>query len=381
MPRVKKEEGAAIKWKCEGSYSISFTLDAFAEENPMLADLLKGISGGKMPRVMLAADANVVHRIEGIGTKIGRYVQKHGIELVGTPIVIGGGEKIKSDGYQTVARVTSTLLDARLGAEDVVLILGGGTVFDVIGWAAAQVRGGLRVVRIPTTVAGMIDAAYSETANLDFGGKKDALKVPCRPSAVLVDPSFATTVLDAVWRGGLGEAVRLAATSDAALLKWIVKNVDALKSRDLNVYAELLQKAIAVRVKKGGNGFGLWLAERLETMSGFKLPHGYAVAIGVCVDSAYAVARGFMKDADREAVGGLLATLGSLDGMGHSRHLLRMEEQVLAGLDAWRASHAGGAIDLPGAIGKLVVEESPDRAVYAEVFKGFLSETKEKEEA
>ena len=54
--------------------------------------------------------------------------------------------------------------DAKLGVNDVVIALGGGTVLDVAGYAAAQVRGGIKVLRMPTTVASMLDAAFAEYA-------------------------------------------------------------------------------------------------------------------------------------------------------------------------------------------------------------------------
>ena len=94
---------------------------------------------------------------------------------------------------------------------------------DVAGYAAAQIRGGVKVVRVPTTPAAMMDAAFAEDAAVDSPAVKDALRVPCPPAAVVIDPKFAATVLDGVWRGGIGEAVRQAAVRDGALMKRIAK--------------------------------------------------------------------------------------------------------------------------------------------------------------
>ena len=107
----------------------------------------------------------------------------------------------------------SAALDAKIGADDVLMAIGGGSVLDVAGYAAAQVRGGVKLVRVPTTPAAMVDAAFAHYAAVDFREIKDALRIQCEPDAVIVDRSYAKTVLDGVWRGGLGEIVRFAASA------------------------------------------------------------------------------------------------------------------------------------------------------------------------
>ena len=108
-------------------------------------------------------------------------------------------------------------------------------------------------------------------------------------------------------------------------------------------------------------------------MSGYKLPHGYAVAIAVCVECAYAVKKGLMKEADQELVCRALADCGALDSLAHSHHLLSHSESLLRGLDAWALLTGSEAISLPGALGKAVEDPSPDRAAYVEVIADFLS--------
>lgn len=369
--RTKKGDGMSVAWERKGSYPVLFAEDVFAEGNPAFADLLKGLTGAETPRVLMVADGNVVQRTEGLGTRIGRYVQTYGIRLAAPPVVLGGGEKIKTDNLQSVVKIATAALDAKVGANDVVLALGGGTILDVAGYAACQVRGGVKLVRMPTTPASMMDAAFAEDAAVDSPAVKDALRVPCPPAAVVIDPKFAATVLDGVWRGGIGEAVRQAAVRDGALMKRIAKGAEALKNRDGAVFAEVVQACVESRVKKGGSGFALWSAHRLEAMSGYKLPHGYAVPIGICIDCAYAVERQYMKEEDQESVCRVLADCGALDGLAHSHHLMSQPDSILFGLDAWRLSTGSEAILLPAGVGKSKVEEAPDREVLKKVIKEF----------
>lgn len=372
MARAKKSDGMSVEWNESGSYPVKVVEDVFAEGNTALAELIKTVTGTEKPRVLLVADSNVVQRTEGLGARIGLYLQANGLELAGAPVVIAGGEKVKSDNFQSVLTTVVAALDYKIGRNDVVLAIGGGTVLDVAGYAAAQVRGGLRVIRIPTTVAAMADAAFAETAAIDHVGVKDALAVPSRPAAVVVDPKFAQTVLDGVWRGGIGEMVRQAAVGDGALMRKLAKAAEALKNRDAETMKEMIVATVESRVKKGTTGFALWSAARLEAMSGFKLPHGYAVPMAICIDCAYAVEKGLMEEDDQEMICRVLADCGALDGLAHSRHLMSQPDSILLGLDAWRLSHGSEAIVLPAGIGKAKTDETPDREAFRKVMKEFL---------
>ena len=357
-------------------YPVEFADDVFGD-SAVLAQALKKVTGSETPRILIVADQNVVQRTEGLGSKIGRYVQAHGIVLAGSPVVISGGEKIKADNLQSALQVVSAILSAQLGRDDVVLAIGGGAVLDVAGYAAAQARGGVRIVRLPTTPASMMDAAFADYAAVDSSTVKDALRVPSGPAAVVIDVGFAASVLDGVWRGGLGEAVRLAVAADAPLLKKLVKWAPAYRERSLETLAEIVKAVSAVRAKKGAVDFALWAASRLESMSGYKLPHGYAIAIGIAIDLGYAVGRGVLKADVRDAAIGILRSCGAMDGMTHSGHLLGQADNLLLGLDAWAITSKVAGLPVPTAAGAIVREEKPDREVFRSIFKELLSSSAE----
>ena len=299
-------------------YPVEFVDGAFGE-SAVLADIVKG------HKVLLVADNNVVQHSEGLGTRIGAYVRAHGIELAGAPVVMAGGERIKTDNLQSAMRVVTAALEAKLGPDDFILALGGGTLLDVAGWAASQTKGGIRLVRMPTTPAAVMDAAFAETAALNVPNEKDALVVPSVPSAVVIDLSFSNTVLDGVWRGGLGEAVRLAVDKDAKSLKKIAALAEAYQRRDAAAFEEIAQQTVALRRKKGATDLGLVTAAGLEPKSDWKLPHGYAVAIGILVDLYTGVKEGTRTEQELAACREVLAVCGALDGARHSKHILPPE--------------------------------------------------------
>jgi len=353
------------------SYPVEFVEDAFGESE-VLAKTLASV-GGSSPRVMIVADMNVVQRCEGLGARIGKYVKEHEINLVGSPVVLSAGEKIKADNLQSALTVVSALLENKLGCNDIVLAIGGGTLLDVAGYASSQVRGGVRIVRMPTTPAAMMDAAFAEYAAIDSANVKDALRVQSKPSAVIIDTSFAKGVLDGVWIGGYGEAVRIALAKDSSLMKKLVKFAPAYRARTQETLCEVAKLVYETRMKKGTSTLALWAALRLESMSGYKLPHGYAVPIGICLETGYAVECGYMKSSDRDLVVECIRAAGAIDCIAHSKHLLGNADSLLRGLDAWELANGDARVVVPAGIGKVVDEKQPNREVYRKVMHDLLS--------
>ena len=340
---------------------VKLTDNVFSEANTDLAEALRKVSKSDEPRVVLVSDMNVVNQTEGLGKKIGTYFNEHGIKLCGKPVVLSGGERIKLDNMNSAARAMNGILDAKLGKNDIVLALGGGTVLDVAGYAAAQVRGGTKLVRIPTTVAAMIDAAYAETASLDSSKVKDAFRIPSVADAILVDRKFAMTILDGVWRAGFSEAARLAAACDAKLMDFILEEAENIRRKDEDTMFEVIERCFKVRQKKDPKNFGEWSAVRLESMSGYKLPHGYAIAIGVMIDATYSMLKGFLSQDEWRQIADFMNKCGAMDGAVHSRHLVNQVDTVMFGLDAWELAYGDEGIYIPNGLGKLVQDKKPDR--------------------
>jgi 3-dehydroquinate synthase len=102
-------------------------------------------------------------------------------------------------------------------------------------------------------------------------------------------------------------------------------------------------------------------------MSGYKLPHGYAVSIGICIDLGYSVEKGLLKPADRDRVVGLLNACGALDGLNHSGHLLNQADNLLFGLDAWALSRGNDALSVVCGVGKSDEVQTADRETFRKV--------------
>lgn len=300
------------------SYPVEFVEDVFGE-NDVLAKFVAG------RKILLVADQNVVQHTEGLGTRIGAYIKNHALVLAGTPIVMPGGERLKNDNGQFAFRVLEACAEAKLGKDDVIVSLGGGSILDAAGWVAAQYLGGVPLVRIPTTPAAMIEAGFAETASLDARNVKDALSVPSVPLAVLIDAAFASSVLEGVWRAGFGEAVRLAAAFDPKMLKKLEPLAEEYAKRNLEMLGKILELTVPLRKKKGYTDYGLALTRELEPQTVWKLPHGHAVPLGVMHEILKEVDLGTRDREEAIRIWNLLKSSGALDGGMHSRHIQVVE--------------------------------------------------------
>lgn len=291
------------------NYRVERVNDPFGADET-LSSLLSG------RKVLLVADVNVVHRTEGLGKRIGAYVQSHGLNLAAAPVVLGGGERIKEDNLHSAMQVVDAALGCGLKSTDCIVALGGGALLDVAGWAASIIDGGVGLVRIPTTPAAMLSGAFSQTAYLSRSGRKDVLSVKSVPEAVLIDVSFSSTVLDGVWWAGFGEAVRLAAAHrDFKMLEKLRAAAPAYRNKDIAALDAVLELTLALLRKKGESDFALNEALSLNEQTHGRMPYGYGISAAVPIALSRAVAAGEEELKDLlSTVREVLDASGALEG-------------------------------------------------------------------
>ena len=289
-------------------FPVIFTHHIFDPSNASMADAIDRLREETVHRVMVFVDGNVAQgRPELIGA-ITAYFQAHaqGLELVMPPQTVPGGEVLKND-FSIVEKLTNLMLAARLSRHACVVVVGGGAVLDAVGFAASLVHRGLRLIRVPTTVLSQNDGGVGVKNGINFAGQKNALGVFAPPFAVINDFEFLTTLDDRQWHEGIAEAFKVSIIRDRPFFDFLVENAEKLHRRDGVAMQHLVFRCAELHldhIRTGGDpfeygharplDFGHWSAHKLETMSGFKISHGEAVAVGVLLDSLYAVSKGWL---------------------------------------------------------------------------------------
>ena len=345
------------------SYPVVFTTDLFSAENPTLDEILGRKPEGHPPvRLLFVIDRGVVEAQPDLLNAIERHCLGYAgrLETAGPPLVIEGGEEAKNNPL-VLEQVLAAIHAARLCRHSYVAAIGGGAVLDVVGYAAATAHRGLRLIRVPTTVLAQDDSAMGVKNGVNAFGQKNYLGSFSPPFAVINDFAFLRTLSERDWRSGISEAIKVALVRDPAFFDLLERDAALLVARDADAMERLVRRSARLHlahVATGGDpfelgssrplDFGHWAAHKLEQMTGHRLRHGEAVAIGIALDSSYAYRRGFLDEQDWRRILDLLVAVGfDLWAPDLSQNLDNPEADgcVLRGLEEFR-EHLGGDLTI-----------------------------------
>lgn len=358
-------------------YEVCFGRDVFAAENPLLAGEVAQVFGDDLPLpVLVFVDGGLATAQPDLAARISAYAAAHAgvFGLRGKPVILPGGETAK-DGMTVCLQAVEAMRNAGLCRQSGILVVGGGAFQDAVGLAAALFHRGVRVVRLPSTVLSQNDSGVGVKNGVNLDGAKNLLGTFAPPALVVNDLSLLATVSDRDWIAGTAEAFKVALIRDAAFAGWLVVQASAIPRRDEPMMAELIVRCASLHVQHIAEGndpfecgsarpldFGHWVAHKLESLSGFALRHGEAVAIGIALDLCHAARLGFVEAAEAER---FIAALHRAGLPVWSDWLLagtNGKRVVLAGIEEFR-EHLGGTlhITLPCPVGdKREIEKLTD---------------------
>ena len=307
---MEPEPGTTITQQFQVSYryQVHFTRDLFGEGNPLFQEAVTALGGEFPKKILVVVDRGVHRHHPRLLQNIEAYCRAHSgrLDLVGAPWLLAGGEAAKNDPlYVTILH--QAINAAGLCRHSYVAAVGGGALIDLAGYAAATAHRGIRLLRVPTTVMAQLDAAVGVKNGINAFGKKNFLGAFAPPAAVLNDSRFLPTLAPRDWIGGVAEAVKVALIKDRAFFEFLEKSAPALGRRDLEVMEEVIRGGARLHLEhiagggdpfEGGSSrpldFGHWSAHKLEQLSGFRLSHGEAVAVGLALDCTYSYLAGWL---------------------------------------------------------------------------------------
>ena len=200
------------------------------------------------------------------------------------------GESGKSSA--TLLQVWNWLGAAGFTRSDLVVAIGGGATTDFAGFASATWLRGIDWVAIPTTVAGMVDAAVGGKTAINSEYGKNLIGSFHSPKAVLVDFSWLETLTDRDYSAGLAEVVKAGFIADGEILNLMRGKSVTMIRKDNGAVKEIFTRAIAVKANVVSQDFkenfarealnyGHTLGHAIELESRFSMRHGECVAIGM----------------------------------------------------------------------------------------------------
>ena len=228
---------------------------------------------------------------------------------------IPAGEQYKT--LETVSSLWRGFLEAGLDRKSTVVALGGGVTGDLSGFAASAFMRGIPWVGLPTSLLAMADSSLGGKTGCDLPEGKNLIGAFHSPRLVLSDPNTLSTLPDEELRSGLGEVVKHGVIADPALFELCSQGYDAVKAN----LPEIVRRAMAVKIKvieadpferglRAALNLGHTVGHALETVSGYRLRHGEAVAIGMVTEARLAERLKMAGSGLSEAIAVTLTGLG-----------------------------------------------------------------------
>jgi len=201
------------------------------------------------------------------------------------------GEATKSWGPLTQA--VEWLLSQKVERNDVVVALGGGVIGDLVGFAAAVLRRGVRFVQIPTSLLAQVDSSVGGKTGINAPHGKNLIGAFHQPSLVLADIDVLGTLSPRELLAGYGEVVKYGLLGDAKFFDWLEENGPRIAAGDVDARAYAVKRSVEMKAEivvrdeteQGDRALlnlGHTFCHALENVTGYsdRLLHGEGVAIG-----------------------------------------------------------------------------------------------------
>lgn len=193
------------------TYDFRFVDNVFDPKNKDLADCYR-----PWGRCLTIIDQNV-HKL--YGQALEDYFNVHGVKA--TIKVILSGELKKT--MKTKLEIIDAIAEFGLVRKEPVLVIGGGVLTDVAGYACASYRRTSNFIRIPTTLIGLIDASVSIKVGLNHGKMKNRLGAYHAPKITFLDFSFLKTLSEGQIRNGFAELVKISTVGEKTVFDLLDK--------------------------------------------------------------------------------------------------------------------------------------------------------------
>jgi 3-dehydroquinate synthase len=191
---------------------------------------------------------------------------------------------------------------------DAVVGVGGGSVTDLAGFVAATWLRGVKVVQVPTTLLGMVDAAVGGKTGINTAEGKNLVGSFHPPAGVLCDVDVLATLPEADLVAGLAEVIKCGFIADPRILDLVESDPAAARRADNPRLRELIERAIRVKadvvaadlkesslreILNYGHSFG----HAIEQVEQYTWRHGEAVSVGLVYAAELARLAGHLDEA------------------------------------------------------------------------------------
>ncbi|KIN65214.1 3-dehydroquinate synthase [Sulfitobacter noctilucicola] len=270
----------------------------------------------KRPKVAIITDETVgVLHLEALQSGL----RTSGIDSDAMSLPAGEGTK----SWPQLERCVDWLLDAQVERGDIVVAFGGGVIGDLVGFAAAVLRRGVRFVQIPTSLLAQVDSSVGGKTGINARQGKNLIGAFHQPMLVLADTALLGTLTPRDFLAGYGEVVKYGLLGDAHFFEWLEEQGPALAAGDMAARIEAVRRSVQMKAdivmrdetEQGDRALlnlGHTFGHALETATGYgdRLLHGEGVAVGCALAFELSARMGLCAQEDPSRVRAHLKAMG-----------------------------------------------------------------------
>lgn len=280
--------------------------------------------------------------------------------------LVPDGEQAKN--LAQLGRLLEWLADRNADRRSLIMVLGGGVVGDLAGFAAATYMRGISWIYVPTTLLAQQDASIGGKVGVNLPQGKNLVGHFWPPRTVMIDSVFLRTLPDRQLSAGYMEALKHGILDSQRLygammaldlhgdhgVPDLAVLVEGLRVKARIVARDPLERDIR-RLLNLGHTFG----HALEAWSAFQMLHGEAVGYGMVFASLLANRLGSTHSWSALHAD-VVTRLGGLDTDGMTWRALRaylsVDKKNTAGDLTWVVPMQPGKVDLVSSIAEADLE-------------------------
>lgn len=293
-------------------------------------------------------------------------------------ITLPAGEETKS--FSFLQQIWDQMVALKLDRKSLLVVIGGGVMGDLGGFAAATYMRGIDFIQIPTTLLSQVDSSVGGKTGINHPLGKNLLGAFYQPKAVYIDPNVLKTLPVNEFKSGLGEVVKYGVIRDEKFFEYLRENAAEILALKNEVLIKIIAKCCEIKAEVVGadekeNGlrailnYGHSAAHGLENVCHYKgVLHGQAVAFGMDVEMNIAAHRGIVLEKDFARQRSLLDALK----LGFSVPSFEMEKYLSAITMDKKNINDRLSFVLPTKIGEVIMLDNINFEEIAECTKNAL---------
>lgn len=254
-------------------YPVHIGAGLLARSGELICSLLSAC------RCVLVADSAIPMYAETVRTAL----ERAGVSVF--VYLLDAAEQNKT--LDTCSRLLSFFAQHGLTRTDFAISLGGGVTGDLTGFACAVYQRGIDFVQMPTTLLAAVDASVGGKTAVDLPEGKNLAGAFHQPRAVICDTDTFRTLPPSVFAEGMAEVIKHALIADSTLVNELMSgsvcDMDTLVQQNVAIKASFVCGDEKEHGKRKLLNFGHTIGHAIERLSGYTVPHGEAVAIGMAL--------------------------------------------------------------------------------------------------